>query len=80
MNTKLTLRLEKDLIESAKRHASNYGTSVSQMVADYFYLLDKNALTKSVQVTPLVKSIKGSLNDPNIDKKDYKKYLEEKYL
>ena len=35
MNTKLTLRLDEELIKSAKIHASQYGKSVSQMVADW---------------------------------------------
>jgi len=80
MNTKLTLRLEEDLIKSAKKHASIIGKSVSQMVSDYFYLLDKNSLNKPVQITPLVKSLKGSLKGFDIDEKDYKKHLEGKYL
>ena len=41
MNTKLTLRLDEELIKSAKMHAKTIAKSVSQMVADYFYLLDK---------------------------------------
>ena len=39
MQTKLTLRLEEQLIERAKAHAKKRGKSVSQMVADYFALL-----------------------------------------
>jgi len=46
MNTKLTLRLEEELIKSAKNHANIIGKSVSQMVADYFYLLDKKSFKK----------------------------------
>ncbi len=80
MNTKLTLRLEEDLIKSAKRHASSIGKSVSQMVSDYFYLLDKNSMNKPVQITPRVKALKGSLKGHNLDEKDYKKHLEDKYL
>jgi len=80
MNTKLTLRLEENLIKSAKNHAANTGKSVSQMVADYFYLLDKKSLDKSFQLTPIVKSLKGSLKNSDIDKNDYHSYLEDKYL
>ncbi len=80
MNTKLTLRLEEDLIKSAKRYASMSGKSVSQMVADYFYVLDKTNLKKRQQITPIVKSLKGSLRNPDLNETDYKKYLEEKYL
>ncbi len=80
MNTKLTLRLEEELIKSAKNHANNIGKSVSQMVADYFYLLDKKSSKKPIRLTPIVKSLKGSLKNTDIDERDYKSYLEEKYL
>ncbi len=80
MNTKLTLRLEEELINSAKKHASLIGKSVSQMVADYFYVLDKKSFKKSDKLSPLVNSLKGSLKDNNIDENDYKSYLEKKYL
>jgi hypothetical protein len=80
MNTKLTLRLEEELIKSAKNHANIIGKSVSQMVADYFYLLDKKSFKKSVKLTPIVKSLKGSLKDSKINVSDYKSYLENKYI
>ncbi len=88
MNTKLTLRLEESLIKSAKNHAKTMGKSVSQMVADYFYLLDKKSTIEPAELSPIVKSLKGSLKSaapnatPNttIDEGDYKAYLEDKYL
>ena len=80
MNTKLTLRLEDKLIKSAKNHANIMGKSVSQMVADYFYLLDKKSLKETDQLSPIVKSLKGSLKNTDIDESDYKSYLEDKYL
>jgi plasmid stability protein len=39
MNAKLTLRLDESLIESAKIYAASHGSSVSQMVANYFAAL-----------------------------------------
>ena len=80
MNSKLTLRLEAELIRSAKKHASIMGKSVSRMVADYFYLLDKKSLKGKQQITPIVKSLRGSLKGSGVDEKDYKNYLEDKYL
>ncbi|HZC00332.1 MAG TPA: DUF6364 family protein, partial [Gammaproteobacteria bacterium] len=38
MQTKLTLRLDKKLIEAVKRYAEISGKSLSQLVADYFSL------------------------------------------
>ncbi len=80
MQTKLTLRLEKQLVELAKEYASAQGKSVSKMVADYFMLLNKTQDTQSDQFTPIAQSLKGSLGTTQMDESDYKKYLEEKYL
>jgi len=80
MNTKLTLRLEEELIKSAKNHAALTGKSVSQMVADYFYLLDRKSPQRPVQLTPIVRALKGSLRNTDIDESDYKTYLQDRYL
>jgi hypothetical protein len=80
MNTKLTLRLDEELIKSAKNYANISGKSVSQLVADYFYLLDKNLMKNPAQLSPIVKSLKGSLKNAGVDEADYKKFLENKYL
>ncbi|MFN2354453.1 MAG: DUF6364 family protein [Desulfopila sp.] len=80
MNTKLTLRLDDVLIKSAKNHAKLMGKSVSQIVADYFYLLDKKSVKKPIELTPIVKSLKGSLKNTDFDEDNYKSYLEAKYL
>ena len=80
MNTKLTLRMDESLIKSAKNHATISGKSVSQMVADYFYLLDIKSIKKPLHLTPVVKSLKGALKNTGLDESDYKQYLEDKYL
>jgi len=41
MNSKLTLRLDEDLIQSAKSYSAKTGKSVSKIVADYFALINK---------------------------------------
>lgn len=40
MNNKLTLRMDESLIASAKNYAAAHGSSVSQMVANYFATLE----------------------------------------
>lgn len=80
MNTKLTLRLEEEMIKSAKIHANTIGKSVSQMVSDYFYVLNKKSIKDPTKLTPVVASLKGSLKNTKIDENDYKSYLEDKYL
>ena len=77
MQAKLTLELEKALVERAKRHAEASGKSVSQLVADYFTQLgeplDEEALP------PITRSLSGVLKDVDADRADYYKYLEQKH-
>lgn len=80
MHTKLTLRLEADLIQRAKALAKKRGKSVSRFVADYLTILElPPRRNKDVLWPPLVRSLKGSLRKARVDEKDYRRYLEEKY-
>jgi hypothetical protein len=79
MQTKLTLRLDDQLVKQAKTYAEKSGKSVSQLVADYFSLLNASASSKS-EITPSVRRLKGVLKKSKADVQDYQKYLEEKYL
>jgi replicative DNA helicase len=80
MQTKLTLRLEKQLVDSAKEYASSQGKSVSKMVADYFTLLKQIQKTQTDEIAPITQSLKGALGGAKINVSDYKKYLVEKHL
>lgn len=80
MQTKLTLRIDDELIYRAKSYAKKNGKSVSQIVAGYFSLLGEDPVRDASDFTPLVRSIKGSLKGAKVSKKDYHVYLEEKYL
>ena len=78
MNTKLTLRLDDTLISSAKRHSAESGRSISQLVADFFALIEIEA--GEVVTTPRVRSLRGVLAGSGLDASDYRRHLEEKYL
>ena len=80
MQTKLTLRLDDELIKRAKSYAKKSGRSVSQIVAGYFSLLDEEPEGETSEFTPIVKSLKGSLKGAKVSKEDYHRYIEEKYL
>ena len=53
MQTKLTLRLEDQLIEQAKAYAAKAGKSVSQVVSEYFKLLTSEKIKTVSPTTPL---------------------------
>jgi hypothetical protein len=78
MQTKLTLRLESELIEQAKKHAKQQGKSLSQIVADYFITFNKTK--EKSKFAPITSSLIGVLQESKLDQNDYKKHLEEKYL
>lgn len=79
MQTKLTLRLEEELIEQAKAYAGRAGKSLSQVVADYFRLLTTADKRSAGPSAPLTQSLRGLLKGTGVDEKDYRRYLEEKH-
>ena len=79
MQTKLTLRLEEQLITQAKSYAARAGKSVSQLVADYFALLSSGGKPSRPPAPPLTRSLRGLLRGARLDEPDYRKYLEEKH-
>jgi len=78
MNTKLTLRLDERLISRAKHHSRRSGKSVSQLVADYFAIMEGDALIPDTELTPRVRSMIGSLRGASVTEDDYRRHLEER--
>jgi hypothetical protein len=76
MNTKLTLSLEKEVIEIAKKYAKEKGQSLSEMVENYFKLITVNRREiNEKQLSPKVRKLRGIIK---IDQKiDYKQTLTE---
>jgi 5-bromo-4-chloroindolyl phosphate hydrolysis protein len=77
MNTKLTLTIEKEVIETAKKYAKEKGQSLSELVENYFKLISRNVKsghTKN-ELSPKVMSLKGVLKVESDF--DYKRILEE---
>ena len=82
MNTKLTLTIEQTVIEKAKRYAKDKGRSLSDIIENYLKMITKEEVKSNREITPLVKSLRGSFTVPaNFDyKKELTKGLSEKYL
>lgn len=74
MSTKLTLTVEKDVIERAKVYANKKGRSLSDLVENFLRsLVHKEA--DSDELSPNVKKLLGSVKVPK--NFDYKKELSE---
>ena len=81
MNVKLTLNLNRDIIERAKLYARNKNQSLSSLVQNYFiFLAEKNQLDE-IEISPNVKELSGIIQlDQDFDlKKEYGSYILEKY-
>ena len=80
MDTKLTLKLNEDVIEKAKEYAKSKKTSLSVLIENYLQKLTNEKGSKKT-ITPLVKSLSGVIKLPKNynDKKDYTDYLTNKY-
>ena len=80
METKLTIRLKKRVIEQAKNYAQNHKISLSKMVESYLESVTTSK-KEELEITPLVESLSGVIHlSEDFDlKKDYSNYLSEKY-
>ena len=82
METKLTLRLNDNVIERAKKYARNHKISLSKMVESYLDSVTKQKDIDEIKsITPLVDSLIGVIDLPaGYDyKKDYRDYIADKY-
>ncbi len=84
MDTKLTLKLDKFVIDKAKEYASSHNRSLSRMIESYLKSLinrEPNKDKDEIQISPFVRSLSSGVNIPSdYDyKKEYRDYLSEKY-
>jgi hypothetical protein len=82
MNTKLTLTIEQTIIEKAKKYANDKGRSLSDIIENYLKAITKEDAVESIDLTPIVKSLKGAFKAPKDFnyKKELSKRLAEKHL
>ena len=80
METKLTLRLNKRVIDRAKEYAHYHNISLSKVVESYLESITKKKPV-ATEISPLVESLSGVIQiGENFDfRKDYANHLAEKY-
>ena len=81
MNVKLTLNLNRDIIERAKLYARDKNQSLSSLVQNYFIFLAETNQLDEIEISPNVKELSGIIQlDQDFDlKKEYGSYILEKY-
>jgi hypothetical protein len=84
MNTKLTIKLDKYVIERAKEYSLSNKKSLSRLIEAYLKSLvnlDNSDDNEEIQISPFVKSLSTGVNIPaDLDcKKEFATYLADKY-
>lgn len=81
MDTKLTLKLDREIIEKAKKYASEQKLSLSRIVEAYLQSLTANSEKEDFEISPFVKSLSTGTKIPaDLDyKKEYADHLLGKY-
>ena len=83
MDTKLTLQLNKAIIERAKTYAATKKTSLSKLIEAYLdSITAKEKQEETKEISPLVKSLSGIITLPEdaSHKESYSDHLAKKYL
>ena len=73
--TKLTVRVPRDLLENIKRYAARNNTTLTSLIEAY---LRRIPAQEPFDQAPIVQRLSGILSQ-NVSEEDYKKHLEEKY-
>ena len=81
METKLTIRLKKKVIDRAKEYANDHDTSLSKLIENYLSAITEES-GSAQEISPLVRSLSGvvQLQGHEDLKRKYHKHLDEKYL
>jgi len=83
MDTKLTLKLNDNVIERAKKYASNKKTSLSRLIENYLDSLTREQ-NDDFEISPFVKSISSGKSIPvgadyKTAREEYIDFLDKKY-
>jgi hypothetical protein len=73
--TKLTVRVPRELLENVKRYAAQNNTTLTSLIEAY---LRRIPAQQPLEAAPIVRRLSGTLS-PDLTPRDYKKHLEEKY-
>jgi len=81
MDNKLTLTLNKEIIEAARKYAKKKKTSLSKLIENYLIAVTNSSKNSEIEISPLVKSLSGILKMGYKQdfKNRYPNYLKRKY-
>ena len=77
MNTKLTLNLDKEIINEAKIYAKSHSVSLSKLIENYLNSLTQKSKEKS-SVSALVETLTEIIPNDYEERDDYRNYIDKK--
>lgn len=75
--TKVTLHIDRALMDEAQAYAERHNVTVTQLITDYIQMLVELG-TPTPEQTPILYELTGIL-PPNVASEDYQNYLKDKY-
>jgi len=80
VDTKLTLKLNQEVIEKAKAYASERQQSLSRIIENYLKSLTSEKGVEQTEISPFVKSLSSGTTLPtDVDLKEYQQQKLEKH-
>lgn len=80
MSNKLTLSIEQDVIEKAKRYAKSQGRSLSNIIEEYLKSISSETkVNEKQELSDILQELQGSIKLPK-DMKSYKEVLKDALL
>jgi hypothetical protein len=73
--TKLTVRVPRDLLENIKRYAAQNNTTLTDLIEAYLRRIPSQ---QNLENAPIVRRLSGTL-PADVTLQDYKQHLDEKY-
>jgi len=73
--TKLTVRISRELLENVKRYAAKNNTTLTDLIEAYLQRIPAHS---PLENAPIVRRLSGTLKT-EVSVKDYRRHLEEKY-
>ncbi|MBN2117159.1 MAG: hypothetical protein JW730_11340 [Anaerolineales bacterium] len=73
--TKLTVRVPRDLLENVKRYAAQNNTTLTDLIEAYLRRIPTQG---SLDGAPIVRRLSGIV-PRDVSRRDYRRHLEEKY-
>lgn len=79
MQTKLTVRIDRSLIDSGKKWSRDHGISLSSLISGYLEEIDRR-YREPAKPTPVLRKLKGRLKGkPVPTSEDYADFLDDRH-